>query len=56
MLNNLIFTGTGKSQTIRVCSQWAEQILGWAGDKSGKPRVLLVCPTGMAASVIGKLL
>ena len=47
--------GVGKSHIIRVCSQWAEHILRRAGDKNGKLRVLLVCPTGMAASVIGEV-
>ena len=44
--------GVGKSQTTRVCSQWIEHILRRAGDNHTKPRILLMCPTGMAASVI----
>lgn len=44
--------GVGKSQTIKICSQWVEHILRRAGDDQHKPRVLLMCPTGMAASVI----
>ena len=44
--------GVGKSATLKVCAQWAEQILKRAGDNPSKPRVMLLCPTGMAASVI----
>merc|ERR1712016_46789 len=44
--------GVGKSATLKVCSQWVEHILRRAGDDQHKPRVLLMCPTGMAASVI----
>ena len=44
--------GTGKSQTIKVCSQRAEHLLRQAGDNQNKLRVILMCPTGMAASVI----
>ena len=44
--------GTGKSQIIKVCSQWVEHILRRAGDNQTKPRILLMCPTGMAAYVI----
>ena len=44
--------GVGKSQTITVCAQWAEHILRRAGGDQNKPRILLMCPTGMAASVI----
>ena len=44
--------GVGKSATLKVCAQWAEHILKRAGDNPSKPRVLLLCPTGMAASVI----
>ena len=44
--------GVGKSQTTKVCAQWIEQILRRAGGKPNKPRILLMCPTGMAASVI----
>ena len=44
--------GVGKSKTIKVCSQWADQILRRENSKLDLPRVLLLCPTGMAASVI----
>ena len=44
--------GVGKSQTTKVCAQWAEQILRRAGGDQNKPRILLMAPTGMAASVI----
>jgi ATP-dependent exoDNAse (exonuclease V) alpha subunit len=44
--------GVGKSATTKVCAQWAEHLLRRAGDNQHKPRVLLMCPTGMAASVI----
>ena len=44
--------GVGKSATLKVCAQWAEHILKQAGDNPNKPRVMLLCPTGMAASVI----
>ena len=44
--------GVGKSATTKVCAQWAEHILRRAGDNQTKPRILLLCPTGMAASVI----
>ena len=44
--------GVGKSKTIKVCSQWVEHILRRGGDNPSKPRILLMCPTGMAASVI----
>ena len=44
--------GVGKSQTTKVCSQWVEHILRRAGDNPDKPRILLMAPTGMAASVV----
>ena len=44
--------GVGKSNTTRVCAQWAETILKREYSKQDLPRVLLLCPTGMAASVI----
>ena len=53
-IDNNYIVGTGKSATTKVCSQWVEQILRRGEAKPGKPRVLLICPTGMAASVIGK--
>ena len=42
----------GLAKTFKVCSQWVERILRRAGDNQNKPRILLLCPTGMAASVI----
>ena len=44
--------GVGKSATLKVCAQWAEHILKRAGDNPNKLRILFLCPTGMAASVI----
>ena len=45
--------GVGKSKTINVCAQYAEKYLRKAGDHPNRPRVLLLCPTGMAACLIG---
>jgi hypothetical protein len=45
--------GSGKSNVIRALSKWAEKTLCKAGDHPNKPRVLLLAPTGMAASIIG---
>ena len=45
--------GVGKSYLIRTVAQWAEKILRRAGDNPLKPKVLLLAPTGMAASLIG---
>ena len=44
--------GVGKSQTTKVCAQWIEHTLRRAGGNPNKPRILLMCSTGMAASVI----
>ena len=49
-----IFSGTGKSTVIRAMSLWSESILLKQGDHPHKPRVLLLAPTGKAASLIGK--
>ena len=51
-LNGWVVGGVGKSKTIKVCSQWAERIVRREDSKTDLPRVLLLCPTGMAASVI----
>jgi hypothetical protein len=48
--------GVGKSNVIRAVSKWGEKILRKAGDHPNKPRILLMAPTGMAASVIGRFL
>ena len=44
--------GVGKSRTIVTCSQWSEKILRQAGGDPNKPRVLLLGPTGVCASLI----
>lgn len=46
--------GVGKSRTIQTCAQHAEKILRQAGNHPNLPRVLLLGPTGMSASLIGK--
>ena len=38
---------------ILVASKWAEKILIKAGDSPNRPKILLVAPTGKAASLIG---
>ena len=42
-------SGSGKSSVLRCASLHAEKILRKAGDKIGKPHVLISAPTGMAA-------
>ena len=46
--------GTGKSYLIRAISKHVEKILRQPGDNAEKPKVFLLGPTGMAASMIGK--
>ena len=46
--------GTGKSHFIFVASRWAEKILIKSGDNPHRPKILLLAPTGKAASLIGK--
>ena len=46
--------GVGKSAIIRVVSMHAEEILREAGSHPHKPRVLILAPTGKAASLIGE--
>ena len=46
--------GTGKSYFISVFSKWAEKILIQSGDNPNRPKILLLAPTGKAASLIGK--
>ena len=47
--------GVGKSKLISVIAVCADKVLRKAGDKdtSEKPKILLLGPTGMAASLIG---
>ena len=44
--------GTGKSFCIKSISKWTETILRRSGDHPNLPRVLIVAPTGIAASLI----
>ena len=44
--------GTGKSFVINITSKWMEKILRRAGDDPSKPKVLILAPTGIAASLI----
>ena len=46
--------GTGKSHFISVTSKWAEKIFLKIGDNPNRPKILLLAPTGKAASLIGK--
>ena len=46
--------GVGKSATIKTAAVHAENILRQAGSHPNKPRVLILAPTGKAASLIGK--
>ena len=48
--------GVGKSYLIRVIAKYAEKILRLPGDHPTRPKVILLAPTGKAASLIGKLL
>ena len=41
---------------IRVIAKYAEKILRLPGDHPTRPKVILLAPTGKAASLIGKLL
>ena len=45
--------GVGKSFLILTISQWAERVLRKPGDNPDKSKVLLLGPTGRAASLIG---
>ena len=47
--------GTGKSYFIHVTSKWAMKTLIQTGDNPNRPKILLLAPTGKAASLIGKL-
>ena len=46
----------GKSYMIYVLAKFVEKILRQPGDSPSKPKILLLAPTGMAASLIGKSL
>ena len=46
--------GVGKSATIKIVAHHAENILRQAGSHPHKPRVLMLGPTGKAASLIGE--
>ena len=46
--------GVGKSFLIKVTAKYVEQILRLPGDHPNRPKVILLGPTGMAASLIGK--
>lgn len=48
--------GVGKSFLIRTIASWADKILTGPGDNPNLPKVLLLGPTGMSASLIGKSL
>ena len=45
--------GVGKTFMIKVIAKWIEKILRIAGDNPSKPKLLLLGPTGMSASLIG---
>ena len=45
--------GTGKSYWISITSKWAEKTLIQTGDNPNRPKILLLAPTGKAASLIG---
>ena len=46
--------GVGKSYLIRVISQYVDKTLTRIGDHPNRPKVILLAPTGIAASLIGK--
>ena len=46
--------GVGKSLTIKVVAVTAEEILRQTGSHPHKPRVLILAPTGKAATIIGE--
>ena len=45
--------GVGKTFLIWILSQWITVITQRQGDHPFKPKVLLLAPTGIAASLIG---
>lgn len=46
--------GAGKSFLICTIATWAERTLRQPGDNPNLPKILLLGPTGMSASLIGK--
>ena len=46
--------GVGKSMLINVTARYGDKILTKDGDKSWRPKILLLGPTGMSACLIGK--
>ena len=46
--------GVGKSRLINVVARYADKILSKVGDNHKNPKILLLAPTGKAASLIGK--
>ena len=46
--------GVGKSFLIKVVSRHIDKLLTKVGDNPNKPKILLLAPTGKAASLIGK--
>ena len=45
--------GVGKSFLIRLISQYVNKFLIKVGDDPNKPKVIIMAPTGIAASLIG---
>lgn len=48
--------GVGKSFLILTIASWTEKIMRQHGDNPSIPKVLLMGPTGMAASLIGEII
>ena len=46
--------GVGKSFLIRVVSRYVDKLMTKSGDNPMRPKLLLLGPTGKAASLIGK--
>ena len=46
--------GVGKSFVINLVAKWLELIFRQPGDDPSKPYILILAPTGMAATLIGK--
>ena len=46
--------GCGKTYLMRVLSAWVEKIKRKHGDDPTSPKCLLLAPTGVASSLIGK--
>ena len=45
--------GVGKSFLIRLISQYVNKDLRKVGDDPNRPKVIILAPTGIAASLIG---